>query len=736
MSSEVSGALQGAVLIEGIVERITFESDRSDFRVLKVATESGGRRVSVVGRMQRIAVGARVRATGRWQTDPRHGSQFRAETVLVVAPDTQEGIERYLGSGLIPGIGPGLARRIVAHFGVDTLEVMDREPQRLAEVAGLGRRRVEAILQAWQEQRVLRDVMVFLQGHGVSPSLAARVFRRYGADSIRVVSEDPFRLALDVWGIGFRKADQIARSLGIEREARGRLKAAVLHALAQSEERGHVFVARHELVEAAQQIAGVDQALIEEAMDDVCAGEEARSEMLEEVGPVVYRSRRFVEETGLSHGLVRLLGANVCPLEHAEQAIDRFERMSGTDLAPEQREAVHQAARASVLVITGGPGVGKTTLVRALLELFDASGVFVRLAAPTGRASRRMAETTGREAATVHRLLEFEPRRGTFGRNENHPLVAGVVIVDESSMLDLSLAFALVRAIPTGARLVLVGDVDQLPSIGAGAVLRDVIESSVVPCVRLTKIFRQAARSQIVSNAHRIRAGDEPLVPEKGDLSSDYYLVPARNANEAADRTLLMVCERIPKQFGFDPRRDLQVLTPMHKGPAGADALNARLQQALNPQGTPIDFGPHAFRVGDKVMQLRNDYGRDVFNGDLGFVERLDTEQDQLIVRMEGREVGYERGQVDELTLSYACSIHKSQGSEYPVVVIVLCAAHYVMLSRNLLYTAVTRGQKLVVLVAEPRAVSMALMEARREERNSYLFWRLQQAEARRLNGS
>jgi exodeoxyribonuclease V alpha subunit len=590
---------------------------------------------------------------------------------------------------------------------------------------------VQAALQAWTDQRALHDVMVFLQGHGVSASLAVRVFRRFGADSIRVVSEDPFRLAVEVWGIGFQKADQIASAVGIAKDAPGRLKAAVLYALHQAEERGHVFLPRHALVQAAAKIADTPADRIEAAVDDACTAE-ARQEDLEEIGPAVYRSRRYVEEAGLAHGLARLAAGPVTALERAGDAVLAFEQASGVVLADEQRMAVHEAARASVLVVTGGPGVGKTTILRAVLGLYEASGTFVRLAAPTGRASRRMAETTGREALTVHRLLEFEPRSGTFARNENNPLAAGAVVIDESSMLDQTMAFALVRAIPSGTRLVLVGDVDQLPSIGAGAVLRDVIASGAVPCVRLTKIFRQAAQSRIVNNAHRIREGVAPEPPERGDLTSDFYVVPARDAEEAADRVLLLVQERIPKKFGLDPLRDVQVLTPMHRGPAGADVLNERLQQALNPAGPAAQASTRGMRVGDKVMQLRNDYGRDVFNGDLGFVLHVDTTTDQVVVDMDGRAVVYERSQLEELTLSYACSIHKSQGSEYPAVVVPLVTAHFVMLSRNLLYTAVTRGKRLVVPVAEPRAVSMALSQVRREERYSYLFRRLTDAVQRR----
>ncbi len=712
-------------MLEGVIERVAFENDLSGFRVLRVSNETDGSKVTVVGRMQRVAVGMRIRVTGRWETEPRHGKQLAAQSVLILEPDTQAGIERYLGSGLIPGIGPGFAKRIVEKFGDKTLEVMDKCPERLAEVPGLGRRRIDSVLSSWKDQRVLRDVMVLLQGHGVSAGLATRVFRRYGAEAIRIVSDNPFRLALDIWGIGFAKADQIAKAFGLEHDAPSRLQAAVIHSLSTAEERGHVFFPRHDLVAAAAQTAGVDSELMESAVDDVCASGEGRLEALD-IGPVVYRSRRYIEEGGLAHHLARIRAAKVATLPHANRAIERFEQISGTELAPEQRTAVHQTAKSSLMVITGGPGVGKTTLVRAVLELFQASSLAVRLAAPTGRASRRLAKATEHEASTVHRLLDFEPRNGTFARNESNPISAGAIIVDESSMLDLTLAFALVRAVATGARLVLVGDVDQLPSVGSGAVLRDIIESDAVTCVRLSKIFRQAAQSLIINNAHRIRSGVQPEAPEKGDLSSDFYIVPARSAEEAADRVVLMTCERIPRQFGLDATRDIQVLTPMHRGPTGSDVLNHRLQQKLNPNGLPTHLPSRSFRIGDKVMQLRNDYGREVFNGDLGFVTQ--REGDGLIVNMEGRDVTYDRFQVDELTLSYASSIHKSQGSEYPAVVVTMVMAHFVMLSRNLLYTAVTRGKRLVVLVAQPRALQLALAEARKEERYSHLHQRLREA--------
>ncbi|MCU0694246.1 MAG: ATP-dependent RecD-like DNA helicase, partial [Polyangiaceae bacterium] len=703
------------------------------FRVVRL--EVLGARHTVVGKMQRLAAGSRVRVSGQLERDPRHGPQLRAHTVLVLDPDTRDGIQRYLGSGLIPGIGPGLAKRIVDRFGDATLEVLDRDPTRMGEVPGLGARRVQALARAWQEQRALRDVMVFLQGHGVSAALATRVFRRYGCDAIRIVSANPYRLALDIWGIGFRKADEIARNVGIASDAPERISAATIHVLQQAGERGHVFLPRATLAAEAEQVAQVGPASVEAAVQSLCASEHARCENLDAVGAVVYPSKKFVEEAALAHGLARLACAPVTPIAGADSAIGVFEQSTGATLAPEQRHAVHAAACQGVLVITGGPGTGKTTIVRAVLRVFENARLRVALAAPTGRAARRMEEATHREARTLHRLLEFDPRTNTFTRDERNPLDADAIVIDESSMLDQSLGFALVRAVRSGARLVLVGDVDQLPSIGAGAVLRDVIESDQIACVRLNQVFRQASESRIVRNAHRIRAGLAPETTPPGGPLGDFYVVAVRDAAAAADLVLRMVSDRIPTQFGLDPRRDVQVLTPMRKGAAGSDALNSALQHALNPSGSQLAVGARALRVGDKVMQLRNDYGRDVFNGDVGLVHAVDPDAGRMVVDIDGRSVHYDGVQVDDLTLAYACSIHKSQGSEYPAVVIPMVSAHFVMLSRNLLYTAVTRGKQLVVLVTDEKALRWALADARREDRFTYLFERLRLAVARLQGG-
>ncbi len=719
------------VQVEGEVLRVTFESAESGFRVVKV--EVGGRPMAVVGTFAPVRVGARVRVRGTMVNDRRHGEQLKAESVTELAPTTLAGVERYLGSGAIRGIGEGFARRIVAAFGLDTLRVLDEEPARLSEVEGLGRKRAEAITRAWQEGRAVRDVMVFLQAHGASPALAARIFKRYGTRAIQVVSRDPYRLALDVWGIGFATADRIAAELGIDKDSPARLQAGVLHALNDVTEAGHAYAALDGLVGRAAKMLGLDEldpavrARLESGARALVLGGHV---VFDEVrgASIVYASRVHAAEVRLAARIAELARSPARALDGAAQAIGAFEAQSGLGLAPEQRAAVDQAARAPFLVVTGGPGVGKTTIVRAILAVLDRAGIEVRLAAPTGRAAKRMSETTGREAATLHRLLEFDPRTASFRRHAARPIEAGALVVDEASMVDLPTADALMQAVTPGTRVILVGDVDQLPSVGVGAVLRDVIASHAVPCVRLVQIFRQAARSLIVTNAHRINAGEPPISPEPGNEAADFFVIERRDPDLARDTILELVKTRIPRRFGLDPLRDVQVLTPMHRGPVGSHVLNEALQNALNPAGETVTLGGRAFRVGDKVMQLRNDYERNVFNGDVGLVARIEPEEGTLSVRYDDRDVVYEASDLDELSLAYACSIHKSQGSEYPAVVIPLLTSHFVMLSRNLLYTAVTRGKRLVVLVCDPRAVKLCLAEDRRDERCTRLHARIVEA--------
>lgn len=714
------------VAVEGEVEVVTYENRETGFRVVKIAVDGRRDRLAVVGAFPRVVVGSRVRARGTIEVDRNHGEQLRASSVTELAPTTLTGIEKYLASGLIKGIGPTFASRIVEKFGLETLKVLEEQPHRLREVSGLGASRADSLITSWQEQRAIRDVMVFLQAHGASAHLAARIFKRYGPKAVSIVSTDPYRLAIDVWGVGFRTADRIASQMGIAKDSIERFQAALLQALRDATDHGHCYVGTEDLTTAAGRLLSedasanepIDVAPLERALGALVTGgyvvaertgslERARPDDLR--GAAIYERRMHETERRLAERFAALASAKDVVLSGIAQAIERFERETKTELAEEQRRAVEQAARSPLLVVTGGPGVGKTTIVKAILSVFDRAGVVTRLAAPTGRAAKRMSEATGKEAATLHRLLEFDPKTGAFKRDAKKPVDAGALIVDESSMVDVWMADALTQAVADGARLVLVGDVDQLPSVGPGSVLRDAITSGVVPTVRLVKIFRQAEKSLIVQNAHRINAGEAPVVPEAGDTSSDFFVIDKRDPEEARNIVLEVVTKRIPRRFGLDPVRDVQVLTPMNRGPVGTLALNEALQAALNPTGPSLVRGKTTFRVGDKVMQLKNDYDRNVWNGDVGVVAAVDAEEETMVVRYDEREVDYDGSSLDELALAYACTIHKSQGSEYPAVVIPLLTSHFVMLSKNLLYTAVTRGKRLVVLVADPRAVRLSL---------------------------
>ena len=724
----------GDTVIEGEVERITFENAETGFRVLKLAVPGKSERVAVVGSFPAVGVGARLRVRGTLITDKKHGEQLRAESVTELAPSTLVGIERYLGSGMIKGVGQRYAQRIVAAFGLDTLRVLEEAPEKLALVEGLGKKRIEGIVRAWQEQRSIREVMVFLQAHGASPALAARIFRRYGPGAVNVVANDPYRLAIDVWGIGFLTADRIASELGVARDSPQRMQAGVLQTLRDLTLAGHVYVGEEELVARAARMLELDDSEHPRILLAVASLEGGHHVVIESVHEtrIVYPSALHAAEERLASRLGEVSRSQAPPLSGADRAIAEFEAKAQVVLAPEQRDAVERAASSPLLVVTGGPGVGKTTIVRAILAVLDRAGLEVRLAAPTGRAAKRLRETTGREASTLHRLLEFDPKTAKFKRDRSNPIDGAALVVDETSMVDLPMADALLQALPAGMRLILVGDVDQLASVGPGAVLRDIISADGIPCVRLTRIFRQASASLIITNAHRINAGEPPLVPEAGANTDFFYI--ERTTPEAAQKTIVeLVTRRIPRRFGLDPVRDIQVLTPMHRGAAGSLALNEALQGVLNPVGPAIQRGGRTFRVGDKVMQLRNDYDRNVWNGDVGVVASIDREEESLVVSYDGtepggavaREVPYDGASLDELTLAYACTIHKSQGSEYPAVVIPLLTAHFVMLSKNLLYTAVTRGKRLVVLVADSRAVALALAADRKDERRTRLGSRL-----------
>lgn len=719
------------VTVTGEVERVTYENEKTSFRVLRVGQLAGDlaalpgdvkRRgsIAVVGTFQAVGPGMRVRVTGNYVVDERHGEQLRADVLVPLEPNTLAGLEKYLGSGLVPGIGPALAKRVVKAFGLETLHVLDHQSARLAEVPGIGKKRIQEIREAWAAQRGLSSLLVLLQSHGASHNLAMRIWKHYGDRAASVVQRSPYRLALDVRGVGFKTADRIASSLGISHDHPERCQAGVIQGLEDLAEAGHVYAPRPLLVERVSELLSVDAAHVEAAVDALWASERVVSE---EGG--IYLAWLHRAERGVEAEVRRLLSTPVKPLAGVGEALASFERERGISLVEDQRRAVETAARERITIITGGPGVGKTTIVRAVLSVFEGKRLRVRLAAPTGRAGKRLAEATGREASTLHRLLEFDPRQGEFQRNAENPLEADAVIVDEASMIDVELMRALLAAVPSASRLVIVGDADQLPSVGPGAVLRDLIASRAVPTVRLVRIFRQGEASGIVENAHRILRGEMPESARSDEPNGDFFIIARQRPEEAAELVRDLVTTRIPRRFGLDPYRDVQVLTPMHRGPAGTAVLNEMIQQSLNPLGAAIEIRGQKLRPGDKVLQTRNDYENEVFNGDVGMVGRVSVSERTLSARFDGGEVEYDESNLDALTLAYAMSVHKSQGSEYPAVVMPLLTTHFVMLSRNLLYTAVTRARQLCVLVADPRALRLAVSDARQEERMTRLAERL-----------
>ncbi|MBI0539751.1 ATP-dependent RecD-like DNA helicase [Roseomonas sp. KE2513] len=673
--------------------------------------------VTVVGHAATIAAGEWVQLSGTWFNDRTHGLQFRAGFLKASPPTTLEGIERYLGSGMIRGIGPVYAKKLVRAFGERVFDLIEAEPTRLREVTGIGPKRASRIVAGWAEQKVIREIMLFLHAHGVGTSRAVRIYKTYGADAVQVISENPYRLARDIRGIGFRTADLVAQKLGIEPTAMIRVRAGISFALAEATGEGHCGLPLAELTTQTAALIEVPPPLIETALELELAEGDVVADTLEGERCVflagLYRAEQAIAER--LRALAR--GQPPWPAIDAERAIPWVEGKTGLSLAPSQREALALATRSKVLVITGGPGVGKTTLVNSVLRVLRAKGVEVALCAPTGRAAKRLSDSTGLEARTIHRLLETDPKTGGFKRTEERPLECGLLVVDETSMVDVPLMRALLRALPDEAALLLVGDVDQLPSVGPGQVLADIIGSGALPVVRLTEVFRQAAESQVIVNAHRINSGQMPeLRPGEG---SDFFFVDAADPEEGVRKLLTVVRERIPARFGLDPVRDVQVLCPMNRGGLGARSLNIELQKALNPPGElRVERFGWTFCPGDKVMQVANDYDREVYNGDLGVISTIDPEEGELTVRFEGREVTYGFGELDELVLAYATTIHKTQGSEYPAVVIPLTTQHYAMLARNLLYTGVTRGKRLVVLVGQRRALAIAV-----KNRNTRRRW-------------
>ncbi|MFJ2216871.1 ATP-dependent RecD-like DNA helicase [Streptomyces sp. NPDC101062] len=714
---------QPAVL-EAVLERITYANEENGYTVARVDTGRGGDLLTVVGSLLGAQPGESLRMEGRWASHPQYGKQFMCENYTTILPATIQGIRRYLGSGLIKGIGPVFADRIVEHFGLETLDVIETEPKRLVEVPGLGPKRTKSIAAAWEEQKAIKEVMVFLQGVGVSTSIAVRIYKKYADASISVVRNEPYRLAADVWGIGFLTADRIAQAVGIPHDSPERVKAGIQYALSQSTDQGHCFLPEDQLISDAVKLLTVDTGLVIECLAELAAEDEGvvrervpGPEGGEEQINAVYLVPFHRAELSLSAQLLRLLRTDKDRMPAFrdvawDKALTWLAGRTGAELAPEQQQAVRLALTEKVAVLTGGPGCGKSFTVRSIVELARAKKAKVVLAAPTGRAAKRLAELTGAEASTVHRLLELRPG-GDAAYDRDRPLDADLVVVDEASMLDLLLANKLVKAVAPGAHLLLVGDVDQLPSVGAGEVLRDLLaESGPVPSVRLTRIFRQAQQSGVVTNAHRINSGVHPLT----EGLSDFFLFVEEETEDAGRVTVDVAARRIPAKFGLDPRRDIQVLAPMHRGPAGAGALNGLLQQAITPGRPDLPekrLGGRVFRVGDKVTQIRNNYEKGengVFNGTVGVVTSLNQEEQRLTVLTdEDEEVPYDFDELDELAHAYAVTIHRSQGSEYPAVVIPVTTGAWMMLQRNLLYTAVTRAKKLVVLVGSRKAIGQAV---------------------------
>jgi exodeoxyribonuclease V alpha subunit len=705
-------------VLAGLVERVTFHNEENGFCVLRVKARGQRDLITVLGHAAMISAGEFVQASGAWQNDRTHGVQFRACFLKVTVPTTVEGIEKYLGSGMIRGIGPVYARKLVRAFGEDVFEIIEQEPGRLREVTGIGPKRATRIIAGWAEQKVIREIMLFLHSNGVGTSRAVRIYKTYGADAVQLISENPYRLARDIRGIGFLTADQIAAKLGIEKTALIRVRAGISFALADAMDDGHCGLPADELNPLGQKLLEVPAELVETALGLELQDGTVIADDLDD-RRCIFLAGLYYAEREIAAKLKTLAnGKPPWPSIDADKAIPWVETQTKLALADSQSQALRMALVSKVLVITGGPGVGKTTLVNSILKILVAKNVVIALCAPTGRAAKRLSESTGFEAKTIHRLLETDPRSGVFRRNEEMPLDCDLLVIDETSMVDVPLMRSVLRALPAEAALLLVGDVDQLPSVGPGQVLADIIASGAVPVVRLTEVFRQAGGSRIVTNAHRINQGLTP------DLASaeDFYFVDAADPEDGISKLLTIVRDRIPKRFGLHPVRDIQVLCPMNRGGLGARSLNIELQKVLNPPGEiRIERFGWTFCPGDKVMQIENDYDKEVYNGDLGLVSRIDMEEGEITVDFEGREVVYGFGELDELVLAYATTIHKSQGSEYPAVVIPLTMQHYMMLQRNLVYTGVTSGKRLVVMVGQRKALAIAVKGTQTRRRWSKL---------------
>ncbi len=720
--------------LKGYIERLTYYSEETGFAVVKVKVKGERELVTVVGSLVKPAAGTVLDMCGSFIEHAKFGRQFKVDSFKVSVPATENGIEKYLGSGLIDGIGPVMAKRIVKKFGKNTLDIIEKKPESLSTVSGIGKKRILMIKTAWDRQRDVRDIMVFLQSYGVSPTYAAKIFKEYKQNSIKVVSENPYRLAMDIYGIGFITSDKIAKKLGFKNDSKLRVKAGIIYVLNKLADDGHLFYFYEDLLKKSSEILEVANEIILQAIAELAVEKRVVIEDMNESidGFIqnckgVYLSKFYTCETQIAKRLKKLVSAGKKNISlDVGKELNRLEKKIGVCFAEKQKQAVISSLKHKVMVITGGPGTGKTTIINAIIKIYSHMNTTILLSAPTGRAAKRMVETTGHKAVTIHRLLEYSFKKGGFIKNDKKKLNCGLLIIDEASMIDTVLMHHLLKAVPLFSTLILVGDVNQLPSVGAGNVLKDIIDSGLVYVAELNEIFRQAKESLIIVNAHKINNGIIPVL-KNSDSEADFYFIEQSEPEKVLDIVVKLVKERIPNKFGFDPLKDIQVLTPMHNGVVGSRNLNLKLQESLNSSKIFIKYGQNSFRINDKVMQIKNNYDKNVFNGDLGYIDTIIHEKGEIVINFEGRLISYDVSELDEIVLSYAASIHKSQGSEYPVVIIPLVLQHYILLQRNLIYTGVTRGKKLVIVVGSKKALIIGIKNNKIAKRCTYLKNRLQE---------
>jgi exodeoxyribonuclease V alpha subunit len=722
MKGSASGPLE---CLEGTVESIVYYNPDNGYTVCRFALEDG-RQFTIIGTFPPLSPGEVLRVSGRWETNPRFGQQLRVENFVPILPSSVKGIEKFLSSGLVKGIGPVLAKRIVKKFGPTTIEVISGEPDRILEVEGVGEVKLREIKKSWAENQHIRDLIIFLQEHNVSTSIATRVYRQYGEKSFHVLKRNPYQLCLDIWGIGFKTADQIALKLGLDPASIERVKAFLRYLLEKAAEQGHIFSSQDELEQSSREELGVDEDKVVSALADLSRD---KLVVVEAAGDrtAVYLPHLYEAQENVARSLLELdsLPAPALPPD-ADKTISAVECELGVEFSPRQREAIRECFKRKILVITGGPGTGKTTIIRAVTAVFDGWGRQVLLAAPTGRAAKRLSDATGKEAKTIHRTLEYNPKQGRFKRSERHPLRADALVVDESSMVDLPLMNSLLKAVPRDMRLVLVGDKDQLPSVGPGNLLHDIIASGRIKVVTLDEIFRQEQGSLIVQNAHRVNHGLSLIYPPRGDANADFFFIHHEDEEKSFHTIMSLCCTNIPQKLGIPPLSlQIQVISPMYKGRCGVENLNAELQARLNPRSDGLKVGNREFRVRDKVMQVRNNYEKEVFNGDIGQIVHVDKANFRLLVDFDGRTVGFEKDELNDITPAYAVSVHKSQGSEYQAVVMPLLTQHFILLQRNLFYTALTRAKKLSVIVGSYKALHIAIKNDKPVRRNGFLMEKL-----------